>query len=118
MPIINDKAHTASKAGMPSNIPDNSAPRKLKPLDVIANEILEGKWGDGEDRKKRLETAGYTYDIVQKAVNRMTQADDLEEIAKKVIRGDFGNGDERKENLEKLGYDFDTIQAKVNELLK
>jgi len=118
-------ANHASRAGMPSNIPNNSGPAAraaapkpaLKPLDVIANEIIDGKWGNGAERKQRLEAAGYTYDIVQKAVNRMLAPKELDDIAKLVIRGDFGNGAERRKRLEDKGYDYNAVQAKVNQLL-
>lgn len=35
----------------------------------IAKEVLNGKWGNGEDRKKRLTEAGYDYNTIQKMVN-------------------------------------------------
>lgn len=35
----------------------------------LAKEVIAGKWGNGETRKKRLESAGYDYNIVQSAVN-------------------------------------------------
>lgn len=45
------------------------APAK-KSVDEIADEVLAGKWGNGQDRKNRLEAAGYNYDEVQAAVNK------------------------------------------------
>lgn len=41
-----------------------------KSIDEIADEVINGKWGNGADRKKRLEAAGYNYAQVQAAVNR------------------------------------------------
>lgn len=38
---------------------------------VVAKEVLRGDWGNGADRKKRLEAAGYNYAQVQAAVNRL-----------------------------------------------
>lgn len=35
----------------------------------IVNEILAGKWGNGQERKHRLEVAGYNYRYVQDRVN-------------------------------------------------
>ena len=35
----------------------------------IACEVLDGKWGNGPERKERLENAGYTYTAVQSIVN-------------------------------------------------
>ena len=37
----------------------------------IAKEVIAGKWGNGETRKKKLEAAGYNYNTVQKRVNQM-----------------------------------------------
>ena len=41
----------------------------LKTNYEIACEVLEGKWGNGPERKERLEDAGYTYTAVQSIVN-------------------------------------------------
>ena len=38
---------------------------------TIAKEVIAGKWGNGADRKKRLEAAGYNYKEVQKKVNEL-----------------------------------------------
>lgn len=37
----------------------------------IAREVIEGKWGNGEERKRRLAEAGYDAAAVQTIVNRM-----------------------------------------------
>ena len=42
-----------------------------KTIDEIAQEVIAGKWGNGEDRKKRLEAAGYNYREVQNRVNEI-----------------------------------------------
>ncbi len=47
----------------------NTIPAK-KSVNAIAKEVILGKWGNGADRKKRLEAAGYNYAEVQKEVNR------------------------------------------------
>lgn len=46
------------------------APPK-KTVTELAKEVIAGKWGNGEDRKKRLKAAGYNYDEVQKKVNEL-----------------------------------------------
>lgn len=43
-----------------------------KSVDELAREVLQGKWGNGAERKKRLEAAGYDYAAVQKKVNQLT----------------------------------------------
>ena len=40
----------------------------LKSVEEIAREVWRGLWGVGDDRKERLEAAGYNYDEVQKVV--------------------------------------------------
>ena len=42
-----------------------------KSITEIAKEVIQGKWGNGADRKNRLEKAGYNYNEVQKKVNML-----------------------------------------------
>ena len=42
-----------------------------KSVTEIAKEVIQGKWGNGTDRKNRLEKAGYNYNEVQKKVNTL-----------------------------------------------
>jgi hypothetical protein len=42
-----------------------------KSVDAIAKEVIQGKWGNGADRKNRLTKAGYNYNTVQKRVNEI-----------------------------------------------
>lgn len=42
-----------------------------KSIDEIAREVIEGIWGNGEERKKKLQNAGYDYNEVQKRVNEL-----------------------------------------------
>lgn len=42
-----------------------------KSIDTLAREVIRGDWGNGQDRKNRLERAGYDYDAVQKRVNEL-----------------------------------------------
>lgn len=42
-----------------------------KSIEKIAKEVINGKWGNGVDRKKKLEAAGYNYLEVQKMVNKL-----------------------------------------------
>lgn len=56
-------------------IPEKDAkqdePQVIKGAAEIAAEVIDGKWGNGEERKRRLTEAGYDYSIVQAAVNKM-----------------------------------------------
>ena len=42
-----------------------------KSVTEVAKEVLNGKWGNGDARKKKLQAAGYDYNAVQKEVNRL-----------------------------------------------
>lgn len=42
-----------------------------KSVDELAQEVIDGKWGTGDARKKALTKAGYDYNAVQKKVNKM-----------------------------------------------
>ena len=42
---------------------------KKKSIEEIAHEVIAGEWGNGADRQKRLEAAGYNYEEVRKMVN-------------------------------------------------
>ena len=42
-----------------------------KTTDTLAYEVIQGDWGNGEERKERLEAAGYDYDEVQQRVNEI-----------------------------------------------
>lgn len=47
----------------------NTKPTKKKSITKIADEVIAGKWGNGAERKAKLEAAGYDYNKVQKKVN-------------------------------------------------
>ena len=42
-----------------------------KSVDEVAREVIQGKWSNGAERKKRLTDAGYDYNEVQKRVNAL-----------------------------------------------
>ena len=42
-----------------------------KSVDEIAQEVLSGSWGNGDNRKNRLTAAGYNYNAVQSRVNTL-----------------------------------------------
>ncbi|MGH2116910.1 hypothetical protein [Aerococcus sp. L_32] len=101
----------------------NTAKPNLKSIDEIAREVLNGKWGNGQERKDRLARAGYDYQQVQTKVNEIVSSQStpslkpIEVVAKEVINGRWGNGQDRKNRLAQAGYDYQKVQQKVNELL-
>ena len=42
-----------------------------KKVHAIELEVIDGKWWNGSERRRRLETAGYNYNEVQNEVNRI-----------------------------------------------
>lgn len=75
-----------------------------KSIDDIAHEVYFGKWGNNPQRKQLLEAAGYNYDEVQDAVNRLLGVDSYEVITYTVQKGD---------TLSKLAKRFNTSVAKL-----
>lgn len=107
------------------NTPTPAPSAAKKSNEEIAEEVIAGKWGNGEDRKNRLTSAGYNYSTIQGIVNqklggKSTQKPTLksnETIAQEVINGAWGNGADRKNRLTAAGYDYNTIQDIVNKKL-
>ena len=92
----------------------------LKSLTTVANEVIQGVWGNGQERYDSLANAGYDPQAVQDKVNEILNAGevaDLTTVANEVIQGVWGNGQERYDSLANAGYDPQAVQDKVNELL-
>lgn len=92
---------------------NNPEPIKEKTTEELAQEVIAGKYGNGEDRKNAL---GDRYAEVQARVNEiLAPATDLTvdilDLVRKTIRGDFGNGEDRKSAL---GSNYDEVQRQVN----
>ena len=106
----------------PEVVPTPTPAPVKKSVDEIAQEVIRGEWGNGSDRRARIESAGYDYDAVQDRVNEIlegtpsTPKKSIDELAQEVIRGDWGNGSDRRKALESAGYDYDAVQNRVNEL--
>jgi GH25 family lysozyme M1 (1,4-beta-N-acetylmuramidase) len=113
-------------------------PMTPEEIEKVAKEVLDGKYGNGNERRSKLSLAGYDYSAVQNRVNELvaelekakaetsepvneepkpTPKFTTEEMVQKVINGEYGNGDERKQKLEAEGYDYRKIQNAVNQAL-
>lgn len=91
----------------------NSPKEITKSTEELANEVIQGLWGNGEERKERL---GDRYAEVQARVNEILAPKeetnvDILDLVRKTIRGDFGNGEDRKQAL---GSNYDEVQRQVN----
>lgn len=99
----------------PSVKEETPQPTPKKDIDTMASEVIQGLWGNGEERKQRLTNAGYNYSEIQNRVNEILRPSkpsvDILELVKKTIRGDFGNGDARKQAL---GNNYSEVQRQVN----
>lgn len=113
------------------DIPSTSKSEYNVALDVIA-----GKYGNGQDRKDKLTSEGYNYDVIQALVNRICAGEDINisedsnvtpsidpdnspysksdiDIAYDVIAGLYGNGEDRRNAL---GDRYDVIQTIVDKI--
>lgn len=91
-----------------------------KSVTEVAKEVVDGKWGNGADREKKLTDAGYNYDSVQAEVNRILKGGNqktINQIAREVINGKWGNGEDRKKRLTAAGYDYNAVQKEVNRII-
>lgn len=68
-PLITYETQTGANTGVTGGNTDNTTAKKS--VDEIAKEVINGKWGNGSDRKTRLTKAGYDYSAVQKRVNEL-----------------------------------------------
>lgn len=78
-------------------------------IEYLANMVIKGKFGNGEDRKAKI------YDYVQTAVNAFlaNKAYDtnITGVVKDVVAGKYGNGMNRRNNL------YAVVQNRVNKKL-
>ncbi|MBY4796772.1 hypothetical protein K6V98_00105 [Collinsella sp. AGMB00827] len=89
-------------------------------LDEIVQRVLNGEFGNCDDRRKRLERAGYSYKQVQDEINRRAAwcgprltVHDLENLAHMVLNGELG-GDHEQRFI--LGEDYAAVSRRVAEL--
>ena len=80
-------------------------------IDELAQRVINGEFGNGEERKKAL---GDKYDAVQQRVNKILnyQSVDYYDLALRVLCGEFGEGDERRR---RLGNNYNRVQSIVNQ---
>jgi len=100
-------------------------PKPGMTVNAVAREVIQGKWGNGQTRKERLEKAGYDYEEIQARVEYLmgkTSKPSLkkttEQVAREVIQGKWGNGSVRVRRLAEAGYKVNVVQAEVNRLMR
>lgn len=67
-----------------------------KTIEVLAQEVLDGIWGNGDDRKNKLTAAGYDYNAVQTRVNEICKTIANEYYT--VVKGDTLSGIAKRYN--------------------
>ena len=82
---------------------------------AAAYDVMNGMYGDGDDRRRRLEAAGYNYWDVQHLVNGLAYGYDR--VAKDVIAGKYGVGQARINALSAAGYNAALVQDIVNGMM-
>ena len=112
--------------------PVKPAPKTSKPkllsATAIRDQVIDGKWGSGQDRINRLTKAGYNAKKVQDDVNKKLLGNTSkpkpnktnQEVAKEIALGfgGWGNGQTRINKLKSAGYDPVVIQNLVNKMFK
>lgn len=118
------RADVKASLGGTVQTPTPAAPVSAPPsIDQLAHDVIDGKYGSGEERKVRL---GAVYAEVQARVNEILGAPavskpapqpappSIDQLAHEVIDGKHGSGDARRRAL---GSRYDEVQKRVNELL-
>lgn len=98
-----DFPNIIKNAGLNGFSKTNTSPT-LKSNDEIADEVIKGYWGNGEDRKNRLTNAGYNYDDIQTIVNSKLNVKKETATYYQVKKGD---------NLTKISQKYNTTINKI-----
>jgi len=91
-------------------------PVDTKSIDQLAKEVIDGKHGSGDARKKAL---GANFNAVQNRVNELlkvkfavkTPAKPIQQLVNEVMDGKHGNGDARKKSL---GSNYNAVMNVIN----
>ena len=96
----------------------HSAPKKSN--HQIAQEVIDGKWGNNPQRAQKLKAAGYNASVIQQEVNKLVGSPkkSITQMAKEVIDGKHGNGHtQRQKSLKISAAEYAKVRQKVNQML-
>jgi hypothetical protein len=118
-----DHVHVLFNDGLYQPKNNVSVPPK-KSIKIVAEEVRAGAWGNGDDRRHRLQKAGYDYAQVQAEVNRQLgspaapKRKTVSQVAQEIFagKGGWGDGEVRVRKLKAAGYDPKAVQREVNRL--
>ena len=82
--IKNARLNGYAKGTSETTAPETSK----KSNEEIANEVIAGNWGNGEDRKNALTNAGYDYSTIQSIVNSKLGVPNKSTTYHTVVKGD------------------------------
>lgn len=111
------KTTTAKPSTTTNKVSSGQSSVTGKSVDILANEVIQGMRGSGDDRKKAL---GSMYNAVQKRVNEILASKgatvelSVNQMAKNAIAGKYGTGEARKKAL---GANYNAVQAEINRIL-
>ena len=95
---------------------------KRKSNATIAQEVLDGKWGNNPQRKQKLEKAGYNYVAIQAEVNKLVGVKvkpkkSIDAMAREIIAGKHGTGHaNRRKSLGISIAEYEKVRRRVNQL--
>lgn len=73
--LLSEANHTCAviSNGSKANVTDSvsKSTTALKDATTIAKEVINGDWGNGDERKERLTAAGYNYTVIQNKVTEL-----------------------------------------------
>lgn len=92
--------------------------KEEKSMDVLVQEVLNGRWGDYAVLRERLQAADHDVTAVLIAVNKRIaggapatyRATSLQ-VAEQVSNGEWGHGAERRQRLQAAGYNWIEIAS-------
>lgn len=119
--ILNGTVKQKESVKEPVEKPFTPQPVEDKTIDQLARDVIDGKLGNGDNRKKQL---GDLYSKVQARVNELLGSKEsapkpalgrsIQQLAQEVIDGKHGSGEARKKSL---GDAYDEVQKRVNDIL-
>jgi len=84
-----------------------------KSVDEIAREVISGQWGNGEDRKRRLEEAGYNYKDVQNKVNEILNYKPKTTVSQKPVKKERIYTVKRGDTLSSIAKKYNTTYQEI-----
>lgn len=101
--------------------PRPSTPEK-KSVTEVAKDVIQGEYGNGPERVRRLIAAGYNPKAVQNKVDELMNPPQgpksIKTLAAEVLAGKWGNDPQRSRDLREAGYNPQAVQAEVNRQVK